>query len=187
MTYRELERRFNQLQAFKIQVYRCIEYDIVEKDFIMCHTTPQQMRYEINLRMSETKNTIALTDINHHISYQGKPFNLLDNIFNLMKYDLPHDDLYDYLDRAAGCYKAELSRAKWRVYNPFFWFNRFVSGIVSQVFSVMNNAGLSELKTDTWQPIIVLLAKGAFYASIVYLAIYKPEVLKRIKELNPFN
>jgi hypothetical protein len=84
---------------------------------------------EINLIMKKSYQVIRLADIktslvssaSHAVTGQGKNLDLILNIFNLARNDVPLTIATDYIESAIDIYKSNRLRSFMRTINPLFW------------------------------------------------------------------
>jgi hypothetical protein len=84
---------------------------------------------EINLIMKKSYQIIRLADIktslvsssSHAVAGQGKNLDLILNIFNLARNDVPLTIATDYIESAIDIYKSNRLRSFMRTINPLFW------------------------------------------------------------------
>ena len=66
---------------------------------------------------------------------------LLDNVFNLPRFQIPHTKLLDDLDRAIGVYREWLRPLWWKLFNPFYWMGWVLYWVASIPFRLLDAAG----------------------------------------------
>ncbi len=73
---------------------------------------------------------------------------LLDNVFNLPRFQIPHTKLLDDLDRATGIYREWLRPLWWKLFNPFYWMGWLLYWIASIPFRLLDAAGFDGTKIE---------------------------------------
>lgn len=97
----------------------------------------QEARASINLIMNSAYQIIRLADIKTStastplFSAGGKSQNidLILNIFNLGRNNIPPDAAIDYIERAIDVYKSNKLNSFMRTVNPFYWMTVFLARI----------------------------------------------------------
>jgi len=148
-------------------------------------------RVEINRTMEEIHSIIMLSGINPVIIYTPPPavggyvqnVDVVYNIFNLHRFDIPPQALIDYIDRAIGVYASNSSRSFMRTVNPFYWIGRILESIVRIPFVLLGKAGFNQNKVETSLPGKIL--KGLLYLIIVFASFLT--VLQLTGYLDSFN
>lgn len=131
VTYRDNKTRLNLLTDFRDLVHKYFDNsnlnmmtgEHVEKP------EAREAREAINLHLQKVYQIIRLADINPSALYtphlasgdQGSNIDLILNIFNLGRNDIPPDAAIDYIERAMDVYKSNRAPSFIRTINPLFW------------------------------------------------------------------
>jgi hypothetical protein len=103
----------------------------------------REARNAINLKMNSIYQVIRLANINpsaasaplHAAGGQGKNIDLIRNIFNLGRNNIPAHAAIDYVERAIDVYKSNRLDSFIRTINPFYWMKtvlHFFSGSLNK-------------------------------------------------------
>ncbi|KPJ97666.1 MAG: hypothetical protein AMK71_12905 [Nitrospira bacterium SG8_35_4] len=94
-----------------------------------------EARNAMNLIMKQAYTTIRLADIktaatsSASLAYggHGKNIDLIMNIFNISRNNIPHHAAIDYIERAIEVYRSNRLDSFIRTINPFFWIKTFLN------------------------------------------------------------
>ena len=86
-------------------------------------------RASINLIIKNAYEMIRLADVKTYSasnsvlssSRNGKSMDIILNIFNLGRNEIPHEIALDYIERAIQVYRSNRLETFFRTINPFFW------------------------------------------------------------------
>ena len=92
-----------------------------------------EAKVAINLILKEAYNMIRLANIKTYsasntvlaTSRHGKSMDIILNIFNLGRNEIPHETAVEYIDRAIKVYRSNRLDSFIRTMNPFFWISIF--------------------------------------------------------------
>lgn len=73
---------------------------------------------------------------------------LLNNIFNIYRYQIPIEDVVDVLERAVGVYQKEFRSSIVRSLNPFSWLGRILEIFASIPFQLLGSLGFNKDKIE---------------------------------------
>jgi hypothetical protein len=79
----------------------------------------------ITIRMADVK-TAATSSASLAYGGHGKNIDLIMNIFNIGRNNIPHHAAIDYIERAIEVYKSNRLDSFIRTINPFFWIKVFL-------------------------------------------------------------
>ena len=138
-------------------------------------------RFEMNMAINRVKKIVHATEVSTRITRMPAPaigghiltFDLLDDLFNLGRYDIQPSYLIDMLERSIGVYEDDRSRALWRTINPLWWLKRLLVGIGRFPFFVLASMGFKLERLE--HSLIGRLIKGLFsllaaFASLLLIA-----------------
>lgn len=74
--------------------------------------------------------------------------NLVENLFNLFRYDIEHQVLIDTIDKAVGVYEKDFLSSIVRTLNPFFWLEKVLELIASIPFFLLGSLGFNRKKAE---------------------------------------
>lgn len=73
---------------------------------------------------------------------------LLDNVFNLPRFQIPHTKLLDNLDQAIGIYREWVPLLWRKLFNPFYWVGWLLYWIASIPFRLLDAAGFDGARAE---------------------------------------
>jgi hypothetical protein len=79
----------------------------------------------VTIRMADVK-TAATSSASLAYGGHGKNIDLIMNIFNIGRNNIPHHAAIDYIERAIEVYKSNRLDSFMRTINPFFWMKVFL-------------------------------------------------------------
>ena len=131
ITYRDNKARLNLLTEFRDSVNKYFEnsnLNMMTGEHVE-NPEARDARDAINLQLKKAYKIIRLADINpsalstpHFASgSQGLNLDLILNIFNLGRNEIPPDAAIDYIERAIDVYKSNRPYSFIRTVNPLFW------------------------------------------------------------------
>jgi len=149
LTIFSVKKRIKTLEEFKVLV---IKYFKSRKSHIgEVYETEESLKYrsEINLLVSKIEQYVFDADISDEYFYTPPPvvggyahrLKLLPNIFNLTAFQISLHQVTDILERASAQYQDDITHAKIRTFNPFFWFWLIILKISSIPFALLSSAG----------------------------------------------
>jgi len=80
----------------------------------------------ITIRMADVK-TAATSSSSLAYGGHGKNIDLIMNIFNISRNEIPHHAAIDYIEQAIDVYKSNRFGSFFRTLNPFFWIKTFLA------------------------------------------------------------
>jgi hypothetical protein len=157
----ENRRRLRMLHAFRKDVLKYFEQAGYDQTFGNCVDTEESeiTRSAINRSLDDIDAIIDLTGLGTTITWTPAPavggfvqqIPVVTNVFNLHHYQVPHQTLIDFVDRAIGIYKRDQTSAWIRTFNPFFWFGLALDYVASLPFRIARRAGFNPTKIeDSW-------------------------------------
>lgn len=98
-------------------------------------------RASINLIIKKAYEMIRLADVKTYSASnsvlssarKGKSIDIILNIFNLGRNEIPHEIALEYIDRAIHVYRSNRLSAFFRTINPFFWVSVLIELIVGSL------------------------------------------------------
>jgi hypothetical protein len=191
MLYWECKRRLRALREFRSHVETY--FSNTEFGGPFGHPDEQQAarnaRLQINRRLGDVEASFRLVGEPSWIYYNPPAItggitgdiSLLANIFNLWRFQIPEQELFDRLDRAIGRYERKERRLYRQMFNPFFWLMWSLSRILSTPFQVLTVAGFDGAKAEsslTGKLVKAIMGLVAFSAAALtvlhYLGILEP-------------
>ena len=150
----------------------------------------KQVRIKINMGLYKIHFAMILAGVNPTIYYSPPPaigglagnIDLIDNIFNLHRFQIGSQELLDVIERAIGIYENDRLNALFRTVNPLFWIGLILDYIVSLPFKVIGKMGFNQKKIES--SITGRIIKSTLY-SIMVLAAFLT-VLEKINYLEKF-
>ena len=194
ITYWENRKRVKLLSKFRdlvVDYFNNVEYNFLH---IKENQNTLRIRQEINLHLDRVYSYIIYTGVNPKIYYSPPPavggiagnIDLIHNIFNLHMFDIPVQNLIDFIDRAIGIYEEDKINSLLRTFNPFFWLGRLVDFIVGIPFKFIGKIGFNREKVEA--SIVGKIIKGILYllvtASTAFLTFLT--ILEKLGYLNGF-
>jgi hypothetical protein len=73
---------------------------------------------------------------------------LLDNVFDLPRFQIPHTDLLDHLDRAIGIYRSWIGPLRRKLFNPFYWIGWGLTLLAEVPFRILDAVGFNGAKAE---------------------------------------
>jgi hypothetical protein len=116
----------------------------------------KETREQINRNINQIYPVVLLADVSPMIQWTPPPaiggyiqnIDTLINIFNLHNYQLSHDEVLGYLDRAIGAYEADQLSSWVRTCNPFWWFNQLLIWVTHLPFKFLDEIGFDGGKAE---------------------------------------
>lgn len=116
----------------------------------------RRARSEINSVIDEAHRFIIEAGITPIIYYSPPPafgglagtIDVVQNIFNLHRFQIPPQDLLDFIQRAVGIYDNDRFNAFLRTINPFFWIYLLLDFLVSIPFKLLGLTGFDQSKME---------------------------------------
>lgn len=157
MLYWECKRRLKSLREFRQLVadyFSNIEfhgfYDPEENG------VAQRARTEINYHMGDILYSCNLIGLTCDIYYSpppavggvAGPLNLISNIFQLWRFQIPAQQVFDCLDNAIGRYERHKRWLYRQMFNPMFWIKWLLIKLLSIPFGILNLAGFNAEKIE---------------------------------------
>ncbi len=137
----------------------------------------KEARSKINKILDKTYSIMILAGVSLTV-FQAPPpaiggiacdIDILHNIFNLHRFQIPHEELLDHLERAIGIYKNDRNNAILRTINPFFWIASVIDYFVSLPFKLFGKVGFSQknIEFSTVGKIIKYILYFVFYSILI--------------------
>ena len=139
--------------------------------------SPPEARRRINQSVQEVHSTILQSGINPTIKWippaaiggYVEHVDLIHDIFNLDGFsEIEPDHVLDMIDRAIGIYESNAKRARFRIFNPFFYTGLVFDFISDLPFIILGELGFNRQKART--SAVGRLVKGVFYLITVIAA-----------------
>jgi hypothetical protein len=194
MLYWECQRRLESLRRFReaVSVYFAnIEYAnwMAGGAAPTMNDTAKKARVQLNLLMEDVTSSLDLQSIPHSVHYHWSPMmrmspqvvDLMENIFILYQYkDLPHDRLFDCLERGIGYYEGESRRLRRASFNPLYWLRLAIVWVLHLPFALLGAAGFDVAENSKAGKVVKLAtftgSAVAFVAGIVQILLGWPTV-----------
>lgn len=111
--------------------------------------TAREARARINLNMTEVVKSCALIGHSLEMIYSPAPIrggfaghiNVITNLFNLDRQQIPVSKAFDLLDRAIGDYERLERKLRRQSWNPFYWIRLGFLTVLSLPFRILGAAG----------------------------------------------
>lgn len=150
-------------------------------------------RQRINFSLHKAHDAIKASGVSTIITYTpapivGGPIQNLDlvlNLFNIGDYQIAPDSVIGVIEQSLGVYRDDISAARRRTLNPFWWFGKFLSWFAAIPFTVIRKAGFDANRAE--QSIIGKLLFLVFYMIPIIASLLTIfdllDLLEKIKEL----
>lgn len=135
-----------------------------------------KIRSQINHLVRKASIFIYESDISASITYFPPPItgrspfriDLLEGIFNLDSFEIPHQNLLDLIERSIGIYESDKTNSLIRTINPFFWIYLAIDFLASVPFKILEIAGFNAKETEN--SLVGKIVKSAIGFIIVFAA-----------------
>ena len=115
-----------------------------------------EIRAKINLMLNKISDAMYSAGIRPVLYYSPPPMigglagniDLVQNIFNLHRFQIGCDELLDFIERTIGIYENDKTRAKIRVFNPFFWIGLIFDYIARLPIKLLGKLGFNQSKVE---------------------------------------
>lgn len=155
-------KRLEQFREFVEKYFSNISYDFFE---VQESHISRENRQKINLMLQEIQLIIACSFISDNIYYSPPPaiwgmagnISLLPNIFNLHRFRIGKDEIFDIIDKSIWTYELNKNQALLRTINPFFWIGLLFDWILMIPFHWLAKMGFDKeekLQTSIFTKII---------------------------------
>jgi hypothetical protein len=129
----------------------------------------QEARVQINRVLDGIHDLILYAGIDPSVLYTPPPavggyrqnIDLVNNIFNLHRFQISPNSLLDIVDRAIGIYYNNSGPAFRRTINPFFYLGLVFDAIAGSPFMLLGRAGFNRKKAE--ESLVGRLIKGSIY------------------------
>lgn len=188
---RENRRRLERLAEFRSLVLSYFEHSEAhwmaeERDE---RPDAQSARVGINRSMDEIHDIILLSGVRPAVQWSPPPMvggyiqnvDLVHNMFNLDRFQIPPSKVLDFIDRAIGIYEANARPAFLRTINPFFYLGQLFNWVAGLPFALLGRLGFSRSKAEESR--FGRLVKGILY--LVTVAASGLTVLQLLGYLDP--
>jgi len=172
-------RRIRKLKEFHTLI-DCYYRNLVRDwDGTLCESTQAiQARSAANDILDEIHGYLCQADVNPvgyctpppAIGGYAKHVDVIYNVFRIHKYDMPHVEVLDMVERAIGIYKRDYLGAWIRTFSPFHWLNELIAFVAGIPFNLLVSAGVNRSKVES--NTLARLVKGTFFflgALITYI------------------
>ncbi len=129
----------------------------------------EEARVKINRMMNGVHDIILYAGVNPSIRYTPPPavggyiqnIGLVQNIFNLHRFQIAPNNLLDFIDRAIGIYENNSGPAFRRAINPFFYVGLVFDLVARIPFVLVGRAGFNRKKAE--ESLVGRVTKGVIY------------------------
>ena len=156
MTIWEVNNRLEMLYEFRnlfVNYYNNVE----SVSFLQVQPNEEgiQSRHKINKNLDRIRECMYLSGYNTEIIYTDAPaiggrrqiFSLLENMFELSRYQIDPNMLLDQIEQAIGKYENNRIKSIKRTLNPFFWLNEIIAFVIGLPFRLLISARLIDEST----------------------------------------
>ena len=113
-------------------------------------------RSKINRYMNKVHSIVVQSGINPIYTWRAPPIaggysakiDLIINIFNLDDYFTEYDLVLDLIDRSIGIYESNAKRARFRIFNPFFYIGLVFDFISRLPFIALGKLGANKQRLE---------------------------------------
>ncbi len=146
------------LELFKkliTKYFSTVEYAEFSPDLID-NDKSLPIRDQINKNAGKVKQLLMDADIYPSVTYCPPPaiggpvvhIDMMENIFNLSRYEIEYQALIDMVDRAYGNYESDIPMAILRTVNPFYWLGKILELIASIPFQLLGSVGFNRKQLE---------------------------------------
>ena len=129
----------------------------------------EEARVKINRMMDETHDIILYSGVNPSIRYTPpaavggyiQNIDLVQNVFNLHRFQITANNLLDFIDRSIGIYESNMRPALFRAINPFFYLGLAFDLVARAPFVLIGRAGFNRKKVE--ESLAGRMVKGSIY------------------------
>ncbi len=190
----ENRRRLQALASFRELVVGYFKgVRVVDRGFDPAESQNAQIhRTTINRKLCEIAEIVTAAGVNSGIVLSANPYrggyngsaDLIAEVFNLIRLEVPADRLVDCLDRAIGVYEMDSAAAQRRTLNPFWWAWRAFLVVANVPAQLLGAVGFDASRFDSSTPgrITKLVTLTAALATTVWGMI---QILDRAGVLPP--
>jgi hypothetical protein len=150
--FRKFEREINTINDFK-QVYQ--EYlELSLKHYLTPEeiARKQQCREKVNSLSGEVLTYVGEAGVATFMYYSPPPaiggmageVGLIENIFNLRRFNIPSQHIFDMLEKAIGNYRYFQKEHRKKIINPFYW----LGSLIKIPFGIITFAGFDGAKLE---------------------------------------
>lgn len=155
--YWEARRRLGVLEQFRRNAERYLQFATWtphggwhEDD------NARSLRQQLNEGVHDVRAACSFVGVATHVYYVPPPItggvagdiDLLENFFNLPRFQIPQQQLLDRLDRAIGVYRGWLRPLWWRLFNPFYWIGQLFARVAEAPFRILAAAGFDASRVE---------------------------------------
>jgi hypothetical protein len=116
----------------------------------------QSARAEMNLRLTEVELAVDSMGISRTVKWTPPPLiggyiqyvDLVGNIFDLWRFEIPHTMVFDALDRAIGEGQRREKKLFRSLFNPFYWAGLLIVAVLRLPFRLLGAAGFNAAKAE---------------------------------------
>jgi hypothetical protein len=135
--------------------------------------TAKKMRSQLNVGLDKVKRTLSSVDVFPSISQARRlaageseeDVDLVENIFNLHRYQVSPQILVDHIERAIGIYRDDRINAWMRTLNPLFWLSILFDYAGRLPFFILGSLGFDRSKLEGGA--LGKFLKGCFRAALL--------------------
>lgn len=129
----------------------------------------EEARVKINRMMDEAHDIILYSGVSPSIRYTPpavvggyiQNIDLVQNVFNLHRFQITANNLLDFIDRSIGIYESNKRPALLRAINPFFYLGLAFDLVARVPFVLIGRAGFNRKKVE--ESLAGRLVKGSIY------------------------
>lgn len=154
-----------------------------QSDSVIEDDKAKELRVRINRRMGRISDAVTWANRATSVVYSPPPatggyagrIDVFENLFRLHKYDIPHDIVYDIVDKSIGYYDDTRIASIAQTISPFHWLGKLLTYVGNFPFRLIKQAGFSDenIRYGLAGKIIALIAQITFIgAAIVTILTY---------------
>lgn len=188
----ENNRRLEKLTEFRALVIQYFNKSRAEwmVDERIEQPAAEGARVKINRMMDEAHDIILYSGVNPSIRYTPpavvggyiQNIDLVQNVFNLHRFQITANNLLDFIDRSIGIYESNKRPAHLRAINPFFYLGLAFDLVARIPFVLIGRAGFNRQKVE--ESLAGRLVKGSIYIVTAMASLLT--VLQLLDYLEPF-
>jgi hypothetical protein len=154
----ENNRRLDKLAEFRALVIQYFNNSRAEwmVDGRIEKPDAEETRVKINRMMDETHDIILCSGVNPSIRHIPpavvggyiQNIDLVQNVFNLNRFQITANNLLDFIDRSIGIYESNNRPALLRAINPFFYLGLALDLVARIPFVIIGRAGFNRQKVE---------------------------------------
>lgn len=156
LTYFQNRKNRQQLVEFRqlLESYHSHSRYSWQSESVIEDDTAKDLRVEINRRMGKISDAVTEASRATSVVYSPPPaiggyagrIDIFENLFRLHKYDIPHDIVFDIVDKCIGHYDDTRLASIIETASPFHWLGVFLTYVGNLPFRLIRQAGFSDEK-----------------------------------------